>query len=475
MGYFGALTKCARNSAGWTGWAALSGADYVAPCDKCVVYRATANYDSADSSIAAFGIGTNFVSPLSTKNPSTACCYLYTSDPTGGLNAAVNAPPGGYIAMAGPLSFEASNVGNYITFPFPALSGAPDTLYFWFTSSAQYSAYSSNQIYHYATGNWNDTLQTGTKHPAIYGGLSGQISSGGSGSGGTVEVELSIKDFAAQYNLPQTERSFTMSLNKGEIGRMPISFAYSVQTDIVVTTTGDTQLSKLFLSDQPEVYMDTGRPVSILREFSAEGYSSAVRVEKDKVYYVFAICSGAAYAGSVAFTISPPAPKWSEGDRAQYYAMEETKTRTVSLSTGKYSVIEMSFAHSGTVSVSTADSTLTQGLFIIGYLSPNDKIDVSYGEAVDYIRYASGESGAPDYIFTYAVESGQVYYLVTRNVSADDALTTAITIVPPEKKPEARIYLSGEMKRANCCIYADGAWRETEPYIFSRGGWHAAI
>lgn len=475
MGYFGALTKCARNSAGWTGWAALSGADYVAEYDKCVVYRATANYDSTDSTIAAFSIGTNFVSPLSTKNPSTACCYLYTGDPTDGLNAAVNAPPGGYIAMAGPVSFEASNVGNYIIFSLPALSGAPDTLYFWFTSSAQYSSYSSNQIYHYATGNWSDTLQTGTKHPAIYGGLSGQISSGGGSSGGAVEVELSIKDFAAQYNLPQTERSFTMSLNKGEIGRMPISFAYSVQTDIVVTTTGDTQLSKLFLSDQPDVYMDTGRPISILREFSAEGYTSAMRVEKDKVYYVFAICSGGVYAGSVSFTLYPPAPKWSEGDRAQYYAMDEIKTRTVILGTGEYSVIEMSFAHSGAVSISTADSTLTQGLFIIGYLSPNDKIDVSYGEAVEHIRYASGESGTPNYAFTYAVESGQVYYLVTRNVSADDALTTMITIVPPEKIPEAQIYLSGEIKRANCCIYTDSAWKEAEPYIFSRGGWHAAI
>lgn len=138
----------------------------------------------------------------------------------------------------------------------------------------------------------------------------------------------------------------------------------------------------------------------------------------------------------------------------------------MTLGTGEYSVIEMSFAHSGTVGISTADSALTRGLFIIGYLSPNDKIDVSNGEAVDYIRYASGESGAPDYAFTYTVESGQVYYLITRNVSADDALTTTITIVPPEKMPEAQIYLGGEMKRANCRIYTDGAWREAEPYIF---------
>lgn len=474
MGYFGALEKCARNSGGWSGWTALSGADYVAEYDKCVVYRAKANYDSADGAIAAFSIGTNFVSPLSSGNPSSVCCYLYSFDPTGGLNAAINAPPSGYEAMSGSVSFEASNVGNYILFSFPAVAGAPDTLYFWFTSYAQYATYSSNQIYHYATGNWSDTLQTGTKHPAIYGGLSGQISGGGSGT--VLPDKLTVKDFSPRYNLPQTEQSFTMSMDKGEIGRMPISFSYSVQTNIVVTTTGNsTQLSKLYLSDQPDIYTDTGRPVSILCEFTAEGYTTTMRVEKGKVYYVFAVCDGAVYAGSVSFTVSPPAAKWAEGDRAQYYALDSTVQHTTVLNCGEYSVLELSFAYTGKANISTGDSDLNTAFFIVGYLSESDNVDVSYGEAVDYIDYAEGERDASDWEMQCTVESGQVYYLITRNYTADDALTTTITIVPPEKPPEAQIYINGEMKRATCHIFTGGQWHAAEPHIYARGGWHAAI
>ena len=111
MGYFSPLQKCARNSSGWGGWSALGGADYVAEYEKCVVYRAAANYAAGESGIAALSIGTNFVNPLTSGTAATAGCYLYTFDPTSGGSAAVMSPPGGYIAATS-AEFSASNVGR---------------------------------------------------------------------------------------------------------------------------------------------------------------------------------------------------------------------------------------------------------------------------------------------------------------------------------------------------------------------------
>ena len=175
MGYFGGLQKCARYYDGtayrWGAWvntgSAAAGADYAAEDGLCVVYRAQAYYTGGESALLPLSVATNFINPQSTGNPSTACCYLYTFDPTNGGDARISAPPAGYAASAGPAAFSASVVGSYISFGFPAPEGKPAALYFWFTSAGSYAGFGSNQIYHYATGNWSGTLQTGTRTPAI--------------------------------------------------------------------------------------------------------------------------------------------------------------------------------------------------------------------------------------------------------------------------------------------------------------------
>ena len=141
MGYFSNIYKCARNDGGWGGWSALSGIDYVAESGKCVVYRVQVNYDAEDTALSALSIATNFVNPLSSDNPSSACCYLYDFDPTFGGSAAIASPPTGCIGTAGPIEFSASHVGSYLTFSFSAPSGTPQTLYFWFTSSVKILVY----------------------------------------------------------------------------------------------------------------------------------------------------------------------------------------------------------------------------------------------------------------------------------------------------------------------------------------------
>ena len=240
MGYFGGLQKCARYYDGtayrWGAWVntgtAAAGADYAAEDGLCVVYRAQAYYTGGESALLPLSVATNFINPQSTGNPSTACCYLYTFDPTNGGDARISAPPAGYAASAGPAAFSASVVGSFISFGFPAPEGKPAALYFWFTSAGSYAGFGSNQIYHYATGNWSGTLQTGTRTPAISGGFSGQGGSGGGGGGETGVDAYSVKDCGSAMNIAQSARSFTMSMGRAQVGRMKVSFAYTAQADI---------------------------------------------------------------------------------------------------------------------------------------------------------------------------------------------------------------------------------------------------
>lgn len=478
MGYFGALEKRARTSGGWGAWSALSGADYVASEGKCVVYRVRAHYDSADSALSALAVATNFVSPLTSANPSTACCYLYTADPTGGD---VSAPPGGYAAMAGPVSFEASNVGSYISFHFPAPSGAPEWLYFWFTSSARYADYGTNQIYHYATGNWSDTYQTGTRTPAITGGLSGTVPGGssGGGDGGFVGVDsYKIKDCGTRHNIPQTKQSFSMSMGIGEIGRMTLSFAYAAQTDIVVASSGASAMTYLFFSDSPEIDTNTGRPVSTLREFDADGTLTAARLEKGRTYYVFAMYYGGAESGSVSFTLTPPTPVWSVGDSAEYDALKEPVTRSIALAKAKYSVLKITFAYSGMARFYTDATTIEDELVVMGYFALNDSVDTSRGEATDYLVHGHGDmttGDPPDYDMTHYVEAGETYYLITNCFSASFPMSTSIHIIPPEEEGTAHLSANGQMREAECYVYTGGAWRAASPRVYALGAWHTGI
>lgn len=152
------LFKNARNSSGWGGWTQLGGqyVDYVDTSGYCVVYGVGLSMDSSET-LTGLSLSTNFVAPKSSSNPTTATCYLYTSDPT---SSGASAPISGYVASA-TQSFNASNAGVYVTFSFSNLSIPATTMvYAWFTSSVQYTSYGSNQIYHYGTGNGNTYTPT---------------------------------------------------------------------------------------------------------------------------------------------------------------------------------------------------------------------------------------------------------------------------------------------------------------------------
>ncbi len=431
MGSFSSLQKCARSASGWSAWSALGGADYVAESERCVVYRAQASYAAGESGVAALSIGTNFVNPLTSGTAATAGCYLYTFDPTAGGNAAVMSPPGGYIAYAS-AEFSASNVGNYIIFPFPALSGTPAALYFWFTSSVSTPAYGSNQIYHYATGNWNAALETGTRAPAIYGGLSG----GTGGGGGEIGVDrFTVKDCGARLNMPQSPWSGSMSMGRGEVGRMRVSFDFSVQTELVVTSSGGTAaLTRLYVSTEPDIDEYTGRPVSTVLELDADGALTAARLERGKTYYLFAVFDGGISAGSVSFAFTPAARKWYEGDSAEFVRLAADPSRRAALGAGKYGVIRLTFANSGTARFYTDGTDIARPFFIYGYLSEGYNLDNADGTCYPCLETGHGSvttGDPPDYDMEYAVTAGRVYYLFTRCSTADEPVGTTVHIVPP--------------------------------------------
>ena len=445
MGYFGGLQKCARYYDGtayrWGAWvntgSAAAGADYAAEDGLCVVYRAQAYYTGGESALLPLSVATNFINPQSTGNPSTACCYLYTFDPTNGGDARISAPPAGYAASAGPAAFSASVVGSYISFGFPAPEGKPAALYFWFTSAGSYAGFGSNQIYHYATGNWSGTLQTGTRTPAISGGFSGQGGSGGGGGGETGVDAYSVKDCGSAMNIAQSARSFTMSMGRAQVGRMKVSFAYTAQADICASAAGSAQLSYLWLSDGPEIDPANGHPVSILRAIPADGAVWTERLEKGRTYYIFAMCGGALTAGSVSFTVTPPAAVWSVGDSGEYIRPSAAVERSISLGEGKYSVVKLIFAGSGTAEIHTGGTEMSDGQRIEAYFAENDALDTSYGDMESFIAYANGDesAGPPELYMSCAVISGRTYYLITKNSYSSAPLTTALKttvhITPP--------------------------------------------
>lgn len=431
MGFFSSLQKRVRSASGWSAWSALGGADYVAESGKCVVYRVQANYAAGDSGIAALSIGTNFVNPLTSGTAAAATCYLYGSDPTAGGDAAVTSPPGGYIASAS-AEFSASNVGSYILFAFPEISGTPEALYFWFTSSVGTDAYGSNQIYHYATGNWNAALETGTRTPAIYGGLTGDPG----GSGGTAGVDrFTIKDCGTRMDMPQSPWTGTMSMGVGEVGRIRFSFDFSVQTEVSVTSSGGAaSLTRLYISTDPDIDESTGHPVSTVLQFDADGSLSAARLARGKTYYLFALFDGGINAGSVSFAFTPGAQCWYEGDRAAYTRLAADPAHSVTLGAGRYSVISLTFANSGTARFYTGSTAIERPFFVYGYLSEEYNFDNSDGVCDPCLKMGHGsvETGdPPDYDMEYAVTAGRTYYLFTRSCSADVPVSAAVHIVPP--------------------------------------------
>lgn len=570
MGYFGRIEKCARyydSSAGeykWGAWrytgSSANGVDYVSDDGLSVVYRVPVSYAAADTGLQPFAIWTNYVTPTSYGNPTTAYCYLYTADPTGGGNADIATAPLGYEAFAGPVSFEASVVGEYVGFSFAALPAKPAMLYFWFTSSIQYTSYGSNQIYHYATGNYDKLLNTGTRTPAITGGFPVSGAGGGDGGGGadgsysviasgsytgigyetdfqysrrektasytalsfitacTVQIsagrlgeydsglfmdgyvtrstafdsangrptgtitassegsdsynlefeaaagttyylwsvirqsgyidttvaisvkptgaQFRIKDCGTHLGLSQQNVSYSMSMGTYQVGRMKLSFKYTSDVEITVTSSDTSGLTDLYISTEPDIDSYTGYPHGV--EGSYEPGTSNTTLSKDVTYYFFARCNAGLSSGTVGFTIKPPEVVWTEGDRVEYKLLENEASRTVSLAEGKYSVIKLSFAHSGTAQFYTGGTTISEYQKLIAYFCDKDELDSNSGWARSFLAFAEGSdewNESSDYSFSYNVIAGKTYYLFTRNaytgapIPAD--LKTTIHIVPP--------------------------------------------
>ena len=440
MGYFSNIYKCARNDGGWGGWSALSGIDYVAESGKCVVYRVQVNYDAEDTALSALSIATNFVNPLSSDNPSSACCYLYDFDPTFGGSAAIASPPTGCIGTAGPIEFSASHVGSYLTFPFSAPSGTPQTLYFWFTSSVKSTAYGSNQIYHCATGNWNAALKTGTRAPAIFGGMTGNTGGAETGGGGEIIGVDSyvIRDYGATLNLTQQDYSTGMYTDRAETGRMQISFAYTASVNITASAGENSSLSHLYISDSPEIDSGSGRPVGILLDITANGESVSFAAERGKIYYFFSVYNGGITSGSVSISIEPPELIWGIGDSAEYNLLDGEITRSITLGAARYSVICLSFAHRGRARFYTEGSTINKYQYLECFLCEAENLDQTTGNAEEYLAHRSGntETGdPPDFDFRYTVQAGKKYYLFTKNrfysAGSPTACSTRLHIVPP--------------------------------------------
>lgn len=570
MGYFGRIEKCARyydSSAGeykWGAWkytgSSAAGVDYVSNDGLSVVYRVPVSYAAADTGLQSFAIWTNYVTPTSYGNPTTAYCYLYTADPTGGGNAEIATAPLGYDAFAGPVNFDASIVGNYTGFSFAPLAAKPAMLYFWFTSSIEYTSYGSNQIYHYATGNYDKLLNTGTRTPAITGGFPDSGAGGGDGGGGadgsysviasgsysgigyettfdysrreksasytalsfvsacTVQIsaarsgeydsglfmdgyvtrstafnsangkptgtivassegggaynltfeaaanttyylwsvihrsgyidttvaisikptgaQFSIKDCGAHTGLSQQSVSYSMSVGAYQVGRMKLSFNYSTVVEITVSSTGDDQISRLYISTQPDIDKYTGSPLDY-DTYLTPG-SSNTTLSKGVTYYFFAICGGGLSSGTVSFTVKPPPVVWTEGDRAEYLLIENPVSRSVSLAASKYSVIKLSFAHSGTAQFYTDNSTINDYDMLRGFLCEADDMDSNSGWPIEDLARAEGSDQpgqSKDYSFSFDVVAGKTYYLFTKNAYTggpqSTACKTTVHIVPP--------------------------------------------
>lgn len=568
MGYFGRIEKCARyydssaRAYKWGEWrytgSSAAGVDYVNNDGLSVVYRVPVAYAAGDTGLETFALWTNYVTPTSSGNPSTAYCYLYTADPTGGRNADIATAPLGYEAFAGPLSFEASHVGSYLGFSFPALSSKPAMLYFWFTSSVQYTEFGSNQIYHYATGNYDKLLNTGTRTPAITGGFpdpggsGGDLGGGGytviaSGSytgigyertfsytrveltasytaisftgGGTVELSaerngdydnglimcgyltrstgfnttsgkptggivasseggssyfiettvesgvtyylwtvirqsgyietpvkvsvkppnwnFTIKDCGTRLNLAQQSTSFSMSVGTYQVGRLKFSLNYTATVDISMRYSGADNITVVHLSTKPDIDSSTGYPFEVKNSFMA-GETTSTTLFKGVTYYFFAVCNAGLSAGTIGLTLTPPSVIWTLGSSGTHSMIASNVAHSISLANGKYNLLKLSFAYTGTALFYTDKTTIDDYRALEGFLSMSDDFDSNMGLSRDPLTGASGSmevTGSHDYLFSYPVAAGRTYYLFTKNVVANgprpNALSTTINIVPP--------------------------------------------
>ena len=431
MGYFTRLRKRSRNESGWSGWkytgSAAAGADLVSEENWCVVYAAEAVYESDRERISSLSVATNFVNPLSSGNPCTVCCYLYTSDPTQNGSFQVSSVPPGYIASAAD-SFEANTAGSYIAFSFTGLDMRPTGLYFWFTSSVSYESFGSNQIYHYATGNYSAALGTGTRTPALTGGFVG----GGSGSSGGTDTAGEYTAVAAgSYSSIYAQRDFSISGKWHSASYTALSFTGSGTARFSCSHGGggDSFLQlRAYLTKGSGFDKSGGIPTGTVLASQSGGdwYSFECQVQSGQTYYLWTIID---YCGTdtVPLDISIIPESWSfslVNKGSSTNIAQSAKSFSMSMAAFQTGRMTLSFAYGGytDISVSAGEGAFNAVLFV----SEQQNIDSATGLPLDY-----SESFSLGYTASMMVEKGKTYYFFAIYNGGSEAGSVSFTITPP--------------------------------------------
>ena len=432
MAYFTRLQKRARNEEGWSGWmytgSAAAGADLVSEDTWCVVYGADVIYESDRERLDSLTLSTNFVNPLSSGNPCTVSCYLYTSEPTQGGSFDVSAPPAGYVASAWD-SFEASTVGSYRSFGFSGLDMRPARLYFWFCSTVSYESYGSNRIYHYATGNYSPALNTGTRTPAITGGFvgGGAGSSGGTDSGGEYTAIAS-----GSYSAIFAQRDFSLSRSWHSASYTALSFTGSgtARFSCAHGAGGDSflQLRAYLTADSGfDKYSGTPTGTVLASQSGGDSYSFSCEVISGRTYYLWTVID---YCGTdtVPLDISIIPERWSysvsdKGGSSNIAQSERSFSMSMSaFQTGR---MALSFAYSGYVEIRVSAGEGAFNAMVL--VSQQQNIDSATGLPLEY-----SSSFSMGYSSSMAVEKGKTYYFFAIYNGGSEAGTVSFTVIPPQ-------------------------------------------
>lgn len=432
MGYFTRLQKRARNEGGWSGWkytgSAAAGADMVSGDTWCVLYGANVVYESDRERLGSLTVATNFVNPLSSGNPCSVACFLYTSDPSSGGSFDVAAPPPGYIASAFD-SFEASTAGSYRVFEFPSLDMRPVKVYFWFTSSVSFESYGSNQIYHYATGNYSAALNTGTRTPALTGGFVG----GGSGSSGGTDTGGAYTAIASgSYSGIFAQRDFSLSRAWHSASYTALSFTGGGTARFSCShgAGGDSFLQmRAYLTKGSGFDSAAGIPTGTVLASQSGGdwYSFEYEVVSGQTYYLWTIID---YCGTdyVPLEISVIPESWSytlSNKGSSLNIGQSSKSLSMSMNAFQTGRMTLSFAYSSYVEVTvTADESAFSAMV---FVSEQPDIDSATGLPFDYSEsfYLGGSA-------SMFVEKGKSYYFFAIYNGGSEAGKVSFTITPPE-------------------------------------------
>lgn len=432
MGYFTRLQKRARNESGWSGWkytgSAAAGTDIVSEDTWCVVYGANVVYESERERLSSLSVATNFVNPLSSGNPCTVACFLYTSDPSSGGNLDVTAPPPGYIASAFD-SFDANTAGSYRAFEFSALDMRPSKVYFWFTSTVSFESYGSNRIYHYATGNYSAALDTGTRTPALNGSFVG----GGSGSSGGTDTGGSYTAIASgSYSGIFAQRDFSLSRGWHSASYTALSFTGSGTARFSCShgAGGDNFLQlRAYLTKGSGFDSATGTPTGtvLTSQSGGDGYSFEYQVVSGQTYYLWTVID---YCGTdtVPLDISVTPESWSytvSNKGSSTNISQSAKSLSMSMNAFQTGRMTLSFAYSSyvEVSVTAAETAFSATVFV----SDQGDIDSATGLPLDYSEsfYLGGSA-------SMFVEKGRTYYFFAIYNGGSEAGKVTFTITPPE-------------------------------------------